>query len=367
MKFLITGGGTGGHISPALAIAKKIKKEKPDSEILYVGTHNSMESELVPREGFKFKGIRVKGFERRLSVDTIKSVKELLYGLNDARKVIKDFNPDVVIGTGGYVCGPVVLIASLKKIPTLIHEQNALPGATNRILSGFVDKIAASFEESKKYFKNEDKVTITGNPVKIDFFEVDKEEAYKKLKIDRNKDFVISLGGSGGQKSLNESIIGLIEKNLENDNLQLFHITGKNHYDKFMHKLKSRGINKLPSHINVVPFFYDMPSGFKIADLVITSAGAITLAEITALGLPSIIIPKGYTTGNHQEYNARAIEKAGAGITILDKDVSGEKLNDEMISLLKNKERLIQMSMNSKKLGKKDSVDKIYNLILQLI
>ncbi|MGO1369343.1 undecaprenyldiphospho-muramoylpentapeptide beta-N-acetylglucosaminyltransferase [Senegalia sp. (in: firmicutes)] len=367
MKYLITGGGTGGHISPALAIAKKIRQENKDAKILYVGTNNSMESELVPREGFDFKGIRVKGFERKLSIDTIKSVKELFLGLNDARKVIKEFAPDIVIGTGGYVCGPVVLTASLKKIPTLIHEQNALPGATNRILSGFVDKIAASFEESKKYFKNESKVTLTGNPVKMDFFDIEKEEAYSKLNVDRNKDFVISLGGSGGQKSLNDSVIGVIEKNINNDNLELFHITGKRHYEKFMQELKNRGINNLPENINVVPYFYDMPSGFKIADLVITSAGAITLAEVTAIGLPSIVIPKGYTTGNHQEYNARAIEKSGAGIMILDKDVTAEKLNDEMISLLKNKERLIQMSMNSKKLGKKDASDKIYNMILEII
>lgn len=367
MRFLITGGGTGGHISPALAIAKKIREEHPKAKILYVGTHNSMESELVPREGFDFKGIRVKGFQRKLSIDTAKSVKELFLGLNDARKVIKEFSPNAVIGTGGYVCGPVVFMASLKNIPTLIHEQNALPGATNRILSKFVDKIAASFKESYKYFNNTDKVVLTGNPVKIDFFRVNKEEAYKELNIDKNKNFVISLGGSGGQKSLNDSVLGIIEKNITNRSIQILHITGKRHYDSFMKQLKSRGINRLPENIKVLPYFYEMPKGLSLADLVITSAGAITLAEVTAIGVPSIIIPKGYTTGNHQEYNARAIEKAGAGIMILDSEVTGDKLNDEMQSLLKDKPRLDKMAINSKKLGNRDATDKIYKIIKELI
>ncbi|MBS4535411.1 undecaprenyldiphospho-muramoylpentapeptide beta-N-acetylglucosaminyltransferase [Clostridium sp. D2Q-14] len=367
MKFLITGGGTGGHISPALAIAKKIKYEQPKSEILYIGTPDSMESELVPREGFKFKSIRVKGFERKLSLDTAKSVKELFLGLNDARKIIKNFSPDIVIGTGGYVCGPVVFIASLKKIPTIIHEQNALPGVTNRILSKFVDRIAASFEESNKYFKDTNKVEITGNPVKTDFFYVDKDKAYKELKVDKNKDFVISLGGSGGQKSLNDSLVGVIEKNITNTNLQLLHITGKRHFDTFIKQLKDRGIDKLPDNIRVLPYFYDMPKGLSIADLIITSAGAITLAEVTAVGIPSIIIPKGYTAGNHQEFNAKAIEKYGAGIMILDKEVTEEKLNDEVLDLLNDKERLKKMSINSKELGNRDSADRIYKMILKLL
>ncbi|MBS4540086.1 undecaprenyldiphospho-muramoylpentapeptide beta-N-acetylglucosaminyltransferase [Clostridium sp. D2Q-11] len=367
MKFLITGGGTGGHISPALAIAKKIREKNSEAEILYVGTHNSMESELVPREGFNFKGIRVKGFERKLSIDTAKSVKELFLGLNDARKVIKEFSPDVVVGTGGYVCGPVVFMASLKNIPTLIHEQNALPGATNRILSKFVDRIAASFEESKKYFKNSEKVTITGNPVKIDFFNVNKDEAYKELNIDKHRKFVISLGGSGGQKSLNDSVVGIIEKNINNHDIQLLHITGKRHYETFMKQLRSKGIKTLPENIKVLPYFYDMPKGLSIADLVITSAGAITLAEVTATGIPSIIIPKGYTTGNHQEFNARAIEKAEAGIMILDSEVTGDKLNYELTTLLQDEDKLDKMAINSKKLGNRDSTDRIYNIILELI
>lgn len=367
MKFLITGGGTGGHISPAIAIAKKIKKEMPNSDIIYIGTHNSMESELVPREGFKFKAIRVKGFRRKLSIDTLKSVKELLLGLKDANKIIKDFSPDIVIGTGGYVCGPLVLMAALKNIPTLIHEQNALPGVTNRILSRFVDSIAASFKESKKYFHDESIVEITGNPVKEDFFKVNSEKAYSSLSLNKNKKFILSLGGSGGQKSLNDSMLYVIEKNINNNNLQILHVTGKKHYDKFISDLNKKGIISLPENIKVVPFFYDMPKGLSVSDLVITSAGAITLAEITSLGVPSIIIPKGYTTGNHQVHNAKAMEKAGASIMVLDNEVTGNILNEKILKLLSDEKELKEMSVRSKKLGNRDSTDMIYKMIKELI
>lgn len=367
MKFLITGGGTGGHIYPALAIANRIKKEYKNAEILYVGTENGLEADLVPKEGIKFKTIRIKGFARKLSVDTLKSFKELFLGLNDARKIIKDFVPDIVIGTGGYVCGPVVLIASLKNIPTLIHEQNALPGVTNRILSRFVDKIAGSFEESIKYFKNKNKVIITGNPIREDILDTNKDEAYKTLGIDKKKRFILSFGGSGGQKKLNEAMGHVIEKNINNPNIQILHVTGKRFYDKFINELKKRNINKLNENIRVLPYFFEMPKGLAVADLVITSAGAITIAELTAIGVPSILIPKGYTTENHQEYNARALEKNGASVVILEKELKGEYLNTLIKELLTDEQRLLKMSKNSKRMGKIDSVDRILDIVKDLL
>ncbi len=364
MKVLITGGGTGGHIYPALAIAKKIKEDYSDSEILYVGTHNSMESEIVPKEGFNFKGIRVKGFSRKLSLDTLKSFKELFLGLNDARKVVKDFSPDVVIGTGGYVCGPVVLTASLKRIPTLIHEQNALPGVTNRILSRFVDKIAISFEESKKHFKNQEKLVLTGNPIRESIVNVDKNQAYKDLNISPNKSLLLSFGGSWGQRKLNDAMLKVIEDNINNRKMQIIHVTGKRLYEDFMKDLNSKGIDiSLNENIRVLPYLFEMPKAQAISDLVIISAGAISIAEVTAIGVPSIVIPKAYTTDNHQEFNARAVENKGAGVMLLEKDLTGEKLNSLIQNLLYDNKRLSTMAINSKKLGKIEATGKIVQIV----
>ncbi|MTI70756.1 MAG: undecaprenyldiphospho-muramoylpentapeptide beta-N-acetylglucosaminyltransferase [Firmicutes bacterium] len=367
MKFLITGGGTGGHITPALAIAREIKNNIKDADILYVGTEKGLESELVPREGFKFESIRVKGFRRKISLDTLKSLKELLLGLNDARKIVKKFKPDIVIGTGGYVCGPVVLVASLKNIPTMIHEQNALPGVTNRILSKFVDKIAASFEDSKKYFKDKNKVVVTGNPIREEFIKINKDNAYKKTSKDKKEDFILVLGGSGGQKSLNNAMLDVIDRNLYNSNMKILHVTGKKHYNDFINKLKEKGISKLNDNIEVVPYFYEMASGLKNADIVITSAGAITLAEVTAVGVPTILVPKSYTAENHQEHNARALEKKGASKVILEKDLNGKTLDNNIKELLKNKSKLKEMSKASNKLARIDSTERIFDIIKKLI
>jgi len=367
MRVLITGGGTGGHIYPALSIAKRIKLEFVDADILYVGTEKGMESEIVPKEGFAFKTIRVKGFRRKLTFDTLVSIKELILGFNDANALIKEFKPDIVIGTGGYVCGPIVFLAALKKIPTLIHEQNAFPGATNRILSKFVNKIAGSFEESIKYFKDTSKVVITGNPIRQDILNMNKEESYSDLKIDPKKQFLLSFGGSGGQSSLNKAMLEVLVQNNDNSNLQILHVTGKRHYDNFMSELKERGIKTLNENIRVVPYFFDMPKALAIADLMITSGGAIAIAELTAVGIPSILIPKAYTTENHQEYNARALEKKGASVVILEKDLNGKILYSTINTLLSNNRKLSLMASHSKSMGIVDADKRIVDIVKELI
>ncbi|MCR2042892.1 undecaprenyldiphospho-muramoylpentapeptide beta-N-acetylglucosaminyltransferase [Anaerosalibacter massiliensis] len=366
MKFLITGGGTGGHIYPALAIANEIRDRYKNAEILYVGTEKGMESELVPKEGFDFRTVRVKGFPRKISKEIFKTVKELFLGLNDAKKIIKEFQPDIVIGTGGYVCGPVVYIASKKKIPTIIHEQNAFPGMTNKILSRYVNKIALSFEESKKYFKYPDKMYITGNPVRKSLFSIDKDKAYEELNIKSDIPFLLSFGGSGGQKKLNDSMFHVIKENINNSNIQILHVTGKRFYDDFINNLTKENII-IKENIQVLPYFFDMPKGLSIADLVITSAGAITLSEITALGIPSIIIPKSYTAENHQVYNAKALEKKGASVVILEESLTGEVLENTIKELIKDKEKLSSMKENSKKLGKIKAVNEIVDIIEEMI
>ncbi|HHV45476.1 MAG TPA: undecaprenyldiphospho-muramoylpentapeptide beta-N-acetylglucosaminyltransferase [Tissierellia bacterium] len=361
MKYLITGGGTGGHIYPALAIAWEIKRRYKDAEILYVGTERGLESELVPKEGFEFRTIRVQGLPRKFNAKALKAIKEMMLGIMDARRIISEFKPDVVIGTGGYVSGPVVYAASKRNIPSFIHEQNAFPGITNRILSRYAEKVMITFEESKKYFKYQDKVVLTGNPIRRSILEVDKRKAYFDLRINPNNPLVLSFGGSGGQKTLNDTMLYVIEKNLDK-NLQIIHVTGSRFYEDFMSKLKSMGI--MPKeNIKVVPYMYEMPKALSIADLVVTSAGAITLAEISALGIPSILIPKSYTAENHQEFNARAFEKNGASYLILEKDLTGEKLNKAINDIIYDRNKLKQMSNNSRKLGKIDAAERIVDII----
>lgn len=362
MKYLITGGGTGGHIYPALAIAWEIKNRDKEANILYVGTEMGLESELVPKEGFDFKTIRVMGMPRKINLDSFKAIKELFLGFADAKKIINEFNPDIVIGTGGYVCGPVVYIASKNKIPTIIHEQNAFPGITNKILARYVDKVLITFEESKKYFKYPEKVILTGNPIRKSIIDIDKKQAYMDLGINPNIPFILSFGGSGGQKKLNDAMFHVIKKNISNENLQIIHVTGKRFYDGFMEKLKEEKLD-IKHNIRILPYFYDIPKGLNIANLVITSAGAITLAEISAVGVPSILIPKGYTAENHQEYNAKVFKEKGAAYLILEKGLTGEVLNETIHMIVMDKDKLIDMSKKSKALGKLDAVDRIVNII----
>ncbi len=364
MKYLISGGGTGGHIYPALAILNEIKLHDKEAEILYIGTKEGLESKLIPKEGIKFKTIRVKGIPRRINKNSLIALRELFYGLRESDRIIKDFKPDIVIGTGGYVSGPVVYRAYRNKIPTIIHEQNAFPGITNKILSRFVDKMAVTFDESIKYFKNPDRIIKTGNPIRSKILNIDKDKAYSKLDLDPNKPIILCFGGSGGQKSLNVSIIDML-KNIKIMDFQLIHITGERFYREFMEEIKPIKIDD--RNIKIFPYLHEMAEALNVADIIVTGSGAITLAEISSLGIPSILIPKSYTAENHQEYNARSFEKKDAAIVILENELSGKRLEIEISALLGNKERLKEMSKNSKSLGKANAANEIYDIIEKMI
>lgn len=364
LKYLISGGGTGGHIYPALAILNEIKLNDKDAQILYVGTKHGLEAKIVPKAGIEFKTIRVEGIPRKFNKASFIALRELLYGLRESKRIIKSFKPDIVIGTGGYVCGPVVLQAHRNKIKTLIHEQNAFPGITNKILGRFVDKVAVTFDESIKYFKYPDKVIKTGNPIRREILNIDKEEAYKKLDLDPNKLTILSFGGSGGQSSLNKSIKYIIE-NLKDIDFQLIHITGERFFKEYSKELKDINIDE--KNIKILPYLHEMAEALNIADIAITSSGAITLAEISSIGIPSILIPKANTAENHQEYNARSFEEKGASIVILEKDLDGEKLKNKLEELLNNRDKLLKMSLASKNLGKKNAAGEIYDIIKNII
>ena len=358
MKVLIAGGGTAGHINPGIAIAKYIKLKEPEAEILFIGTQRGIEMRLVPREGFALKTIKVRGFKRKLSFDTFRSVKELFQGLVEARKVIKDFSPDVVIGTGGYVCGPVVFIASMMKIPTMIHEQNAFPGATNKILARFTDAVAISFEESEKYFKAAKKVILTGNPIRFEMLQTNKEKARIKLGIDKNIKVIVVAGGSLGAARINKSVVDMLSYHYNCKDFKIIFSTGEAHYDKIIEEL---GARKPPS-AEIVPYIYDAASVYSSADLIICRAGAITISEITALGIPSILIPSPFVTSNHQEYNARAVEIKGAATVLLEKDLNGKTLYAKIMEMVNDKNKLGEMSKNAKSIGIENATDKIYEI-----
>ncbi len=364
MKVLLSGGGTGGHVYPSIAIANKIKEENPDAEILFVGTARGIESEIVPKYGYEIKTVTVQGFKRKIDLDNVKRVFKLFKGLEESRRVVKKFKPDIVIGTGGYVSGPVLFNASMSKIPTIVHEQNSFPGVTNKILSKVVTKVFTTFEDSHKRFPEgvEDKLVFTGNPVRKEILVARKSTARRTLGISEDKRMVLCYGGSGGSRKINDAMKVVI-KNMVKDDVAFIYATGKPYYEEFMKEIE--GVNLRP-YQRVVPYLEDMANALAASDLVIGGAGATSIAEITALGKPSIIIPKAYTAENHQEYNAKSVENRGGGIAILEKDLTPEKLDEVVFKLLGNKEKLIEMSIHSKEIGTPKSIDVIYDEIMKI-
>lgn len=363
MKVLLAGGGTGGHVYPAIAIANKIKEHNPDCEILFVGTKNGIESEIVPKAGFELKTVTVQGFKRKIDLDNIKRVFKLCKGLEQSRRIVKKYKPDIVIGTGGYVSGPVLFNAAMNKRVTIVHEQNSFPGITNKILSKVATKVLTSFEDSHKRFPeaSQDKLVLTGNPVRKEILNSRKFIARKNLGISEDKKMVLCYGGSGGSEEINDAMRLVIENMVKEDVAFIF-ATGKVYYDEFIETIKDI---ELKPYQRVMPYLDNMADGLAASDIVIGSAGAISLAEITALGKPSIIIPKAYTAENHQEYNAKSIESQGAGIAILEKDLTPQSLNEAVFKLLGDKELLIDMANNAKKIGKPEAIDLIYNEIMK--
>ena len=364
MKVLLSGGGTGGHVYPAIAIANKIKEENPDAEILFVGTEKGIESEIVPKYGFELKTVTVQGFKRKIDFENVKRVFKLFKGLEQSRRIVKKFKPDVVIGTGGYVSGPVLFNASIRKVPAIIHEQNSFPGVTNKILAKMVTKVLTSFEDSHVRFPEEtrSKLVLTGNPVRKEILIAKKSSSRRKLGIQEDKKMVLCYGGSGGSRKINDSM-KLVIRNLVKDDMAFIYATGKNFYEGFMEDISDLD---LKPYQKVVPYLEDMATALAACDIVIGSAGAISLAEITALGKPSIIIPKAYTAENHQEYNAKSIESKGAGIAILEKNLTPETLNETVFKLLGDRETLIDMSNASKEIGKPEAIDIIYKEVMEV-
>lgn len=361
MKIAVSGGGTGGHIYPALALIREIQKKDQNVEFLYIGTEKGLESKLVPRENIPFKSIHITGFRRKLSFENIKTVLRFLMGVRESKRMLKEFSPDVVIGTGGYVCGPVVYAAAKMGIPTIIHEQNSIPGLTNKFLSRYVDKIAICFEEAKEFFP-EQKVVLTGNPRASEVLGQDGIKGRLSTGLKLKIPTVLIFGGSRGAKPINEAVVKSLAE-LSGKPYQVLYVTGDVHYDEVQKEVELVGN---PENVIIKPFIHNMPEVLAGIDLTVSRAGATTLAELTSLGIPSILIPSPYVTDNHQEKNARALSDHGAARLLLEQDLTGPKLVDQIDQILGNQEKLLEMKQAAKKLGIPDAATRLHKLMAEL-
>ncbi len=364
MHILFAGGGTAGHINPALAIAGYLKEKQPNARISYIGTAQKLEATLVPQKGYEFYTIDVLGFKRSLSpkgiVHNASALQKAVTSSLKVKKMLKELKPDIVVGTGGYVSGPVVKEAQKLGIKTVIHEQNAFPGVTTKMLAYNADKVLLAMADAEKYLKLKQKPIITGNPIRSEITRVSKEEARKKLGLGE-KPLLLSFGGSLGARPINEAVLGLIKNN--NGEYYHIHATGKVGYEKMMNSLA--GI-EVPAEVTIREYIDDMDICMAAADLVICRAGAITLSELSACGKPAILIPSPYVAENHQYHNAMTLKRAGSAQVIEEKDLTEESLFAAVDKLIVNKSRLEKMSEAAYKNAITDTNERIYEILMQL-
>lgn len=374
MRVLISGGGTGGHINPALAIADKIKRENENAEIEYVGTKRGLEATLVPKAGLKIHFIKVRGFKRSLSLTNIDAAIKAVTSVMEAKKIIKAFKPDIVIGTGGYVCWPVLKAASKMNIPTAVHESNAFPGVTTRMLSKYVDVIMLGFKESKKYLDcDRDKLVRVGSPVSEKMLSANKETARKSLGIDIDEKVVLSAGGSLGAMALNENVFELIKNYTLPSGIRHIHATGNAGWEQQKEKYKSLGFEQkdedtlVKGKVTVCRYIYNMHELLPACDVEICRAGAMTLSELSVLGKAAVIIPSPYVTNNHQYKNAKVLCDKNAAVMIQEKELNGENLTLAVKELVENDEKRKAIENNVREFAVTDTTERIYGIIKKLV
>lgn len=368
-KILFATGGTGGHINPALAVAGHIREKYPKSTILFVGTADRMEAQLVPAAGFDFRTIEIQGFSREMSISGLKhnigTVKKLIRSEGQAKKIIKEFNPDVVIGFGGYVSGPVLSVSARMGIPTAVHEQNAFPGVTNKSLAKKVDCVMLTSKEAEKLLKPKNPCVVTGLPIRGEIINANREFARAEMKLD-SRPLILSMGGSLGAKAINEAVKYLITNRFEKKDCYYLHATGKAGAPLIEEIGKDVDLASNPQ-IMLREYINDMDRCLAAADIVVCRAGASSLSEIQALGKPSILVPYPYAAENHQYYNAKTMADRNAAILIEEKDFTGERLLDEVEQLLSNPQRLAEMGRNAKEMAILDASERITDCICRIV
>lgn len=363
MRILLSGGGTAGHINPALAIAGYVKEQDKETQVLFVGTKKGLESTLVPEAGYDIKYVNVEGLKKEISLSSMISAGKMVAAVAKSIIIMKKFKPDIVVGTGGYVCVSSVIAAKMLGIKSIVHEQNVFPGSAVKFLADKCAVTAISFEESRKYFSKNTDVRLTGNPIRPEVLKHTKAEAAKKLETG-NRKVILCFGGSLGAQRINDVMTEFVSSNLPEDTV-IYFATGKRDYERINAEFKKRGI-KTGDAVRLLPYINDMDMVMNAADIVICRSGAITLAEICALGKPAVLIPSPNVTNDHQLYNARALSDRNAAITIEEKDFDVKSLEKAISSLLNSSSYARTVSDNARKMGITDACKKIYNIINEL-
>jgi len=368
MKVLLAGGGTAGHCNPALAIAGIIKSKNPDAQILFIGNEGSIEERLVQKAGYPFEAVRSQGFRRKLTLENIKTVSLYLKAKKRCRKIIRTFKPDLVVGTGGYVSGPVVAAAQKMGIPTCIHEQNAYPGVTSKMLSKKADIVFISFPGSEKYFGPVKKMVLSGNPLREEVLSTSRADARNKLGLNEDDFYLLSFAGSLGAHEVNKAMVDFIVKNAKTKEFVQTHATGDRGWEWVPGAIEEKGVDlHQEKQIKVEQYLYDMADHLAAADAVISRAGAITLGELTALCKPAILIPSPNVTHNHQYHNARSLSDRGGAILLEEKDLSAERLYELVSELKQDSEKREALGKAAGSLALPDAAEIIYNEIFELL
>lgn len=365
LSVVLTGGGTGGHIYPAIAIAGGIKDVFPKAEITFVGTSKGLEREIVPHSGYPIKFISAVGMERKISLKIFSTLRESFVGVGQAAKLLKALKPDVVIGTGGYVSGPVVLAAAMMSIPTAIHEQNAYPGITNKLLNPLVSKVFLTFPEAQNRFKRKNNLVISGLPVRDEIIYANREDALEALGIAPGTFVLVVVGGSRGARSINEAMNTVYRKFRGQKNVHIIHVTGETDYQATLERMRLEGLNT-DSNLTIHPYMHDIKNALAAANLIVGRAGASFLSELLVQGIPSILIPYPYASENHQHFNAISLVNAGAAKLIEDKNLNGEILVQSILEIMHNDNKRDAMHKAALKLAKSDALKVIVREIFKL-
>jgi len=371
MKFLFACGGTAGHINPAIAVAGRLKELLPDSQFLFVGAKGKMEEDLVPRAGYDIRCIEITNIRRSLSLAGIKhnvrTAVNVVKSLGESKKIIREFQPDAVIGTGGYVCFPVLKAAQMLGVPTVLHESNAVPGLTTKMLSGSVDAMMVGFEESVSHYKNVDVVTVTGTPVRGDFRSYSKDAAKAELGIKPEQKLIVSVWGSLGATRMNEIMADFIADTHQTSDFCLIHSAGGERYDTMMQRLHSLCPGGWGQDYDVRPYIYDMSRVMAAADLVVCRAGASTLAELALMGKPCVLVPSPNVTNNHQEKNARVLENAGGAVVLVEAGLTSEHFTKTVTELIEDEMRLNTMAEAMRGAAPADAAERMTDVVLSLV
>ena len=363
MRLLVSGGGTGGHIYPALALIERLKQVEPDTEVLYVGTTRGLENKIVPDAGIKLETMHMQGFKRSLSLENFKTVYLFLRSVHHAKKIIRDFKPDVVLGTGGYVSGAVLYAAAKQHIPTVIHEQNSVVGVTNKFLSRYVDQIAIAFDAARSQFP-EEKVTMTGNPrAQQVASQTASTFSWKEYGLKDDVPTLMVFGGSQGAPKINTTVVNAISE-LSKRSYQVIFATGQKRYDNVKKQLQGVNVGK---NVKVVPYIKDMPAKMPKVAALVSRAGATTIAEVTALGVPTILIPSPYVTANHQVKNAQSLVRKNAAVMITEDKLDSRALLLQADKIMENKELRAKMADASRKIGHPQAADELIAVLHKAI